>query len=718
MSGDKVTIRRIAEALGISARAANLRASTQSWPSTEVSVRGGRQRLYAPADLPGDVRDALVAHGLRTRIAAPESTTIITESMSISSTAKSVKKIDMTPPALADEPHHQSLADLKGWQSDIMNARLTLVREVERLSRLGGKMRAIETLVAAGNAGGLAPELQSAAARASAKKGSRSPLSATTLRRWVDDFRAAEGNPIALAPDPSPREQHLPPEWLADFLDFYARPGKPSVVIAARACAKERPSVALPPIRTIQHHVAKMPAIERARRRMGPRALRQLKAFVRRDVSDLWPTAVYVTDGHTHHAQVQHPLTGRQFRPEVTSTIDVVTRRLVGWSTALSENTWGTIDALRHAFTTSGVPDIWYVDNGSGFNNVVFDDTLVGLLARFDVEKHNRLPYRSQAGGVIERFHKVWIEEARLLPSYVGVDMDPEARKRVDTIVATDVEVRGSSPLLQSWPDFISWMEEQAAAYNDRPHSSLPKIVDATGKRRNMSPNEAWAAWAAQGWSPDVVEADDADFRPQEKRRVLRAEIQLFTNRYFAIELEEFHECDVLVAYDIHDASRVWVSTLDRRFIAVATYFGNSVSFFPRSVAEQAHEKRVENRLKRNDRKREAIAEEGRASVLTLAASNPDPVLASIDVVPVVLEVVADSTPPSGDPERRPNFADDVDMARWLMARPARITPHDARHLMERLRASIFRLRLEADGLDPVALRALLKPLTPLENRS
>lgn len=235
-----------------------------------------------------------------------------------------------------------------------------------------------------------------------------------------------------------------------------------------------------------------MPAIERMRGRMGPRALRQLKAFVRRDVADLWPTAVYVTDGHTHHAQVQHPLTGKQFRPEITATIDVVTRRLVGWSTALAENTWGTIDALRHAFTTSGVPDIWYVDNGSGFNNVVFDDALTGLLSRFDVEKHNRLPYRSQAGGVIERFHKVWIEEARLLPSYVGVDMDPEARKRVDTIVATDIETRGSSRLLQSWPDFVAWMDEQVVDYNNRPHSALPKIVDGTGKRRNMSPNEAW----------------------------------------------------------------------------------------------------------------------------------------------------------------------------------------------------------------------------------
>lgn len=697
-----VKIGEIAKSLGISKRGAELRAEKSGWPYSIGSGKGS-PRLYAPADLPADVRDALVARALAAR---PETSTAL---------------VPLAPaPVPAIHPSHpvQPLADLKGWQSDIMNARLTLVREVDRLSRLGGKMRAIASIVEAGNGGRLAPDLQSAVSRANAKQGERAPLSATTLRRWVDDFHAAGEDPASLAPAASPREQHLPPEWLADFLDFYARPGKPSIVIAARECAKQRPDVALPPIRTIQHHVAKMPAIERARGRMGPRALRQLKAFVRRDVSDLWPTAVYVTDGHTHHAQVQHPLTGKQFRPEITSTIDVVTRRNVGWSAALSENTWGTIDALRHAFTTSGVPDIWYVDNGSGFNNVVFDDTLVGLLARFDVEKHNRLPYRSQAGGVIERFHKVWIEEARLLPSYVGVDMDPEARKRVDTAVAADIAARGSSPLLQPWTDFVAWMEEQVAAYNGRPHSALPKIVDATGTRRNMSPNEAWDWWVAQGWSPDVVEADDADFRPQEKRRVLRAEIQLFTNRYFAIELEEFHECDVLVAYDIHDASRVWVSTLDRRHICIATYFGNSVSYFPRAVAEQAHEKRVENRLKRNERQREAIAEEGRAPALTLVATTIEPVVATIEVAPVVLEVVAEAKPVEAGVAKRPNFTDDVQMARWLSAHQADITPHDARYLLERMRNSIFRLRLTADGLDPTALASLLKPLATLENRS
>jgi len=629
----EVTIKDIGEALHISERGASKRAKREGWLFSERSVLGGRQRIYAAANLPSDVRSALAEQAMTPRSALPA---VIDSAHS--ATAPSL-------PALTEQGSRQTVGELKKWQRDIMNARLILVREILRVSRLGGKMRAIHMIVEKGTAGTLAPELQSAVAAAHAKQGKRVLLSSRTLMRWISDFQKAGEDPVALAPDPSPREQVVPPAWLSDFLDFYALPSKPSIVVAARECAKQCPNVKLPALRTIQWTIGRMPAIARARGRMGPKALRQLKAFVRRDVSDLWPTAVYVTDGHTHHAMVAHPMTGKQFRPEITSTIDVVTRRNVGWSVALAENTWGTIDALRHAFATSGVPDIWYVDRGSGFNNAVFDDALVGLLARFDVEKHTGLPYRSQARGVIERHHQTWIEAARLLPSYVGTDMDPEARKRIDKATAADIAAHGSSPLLQSWPDFIAWMNEQVAAYNDRPHSALPKIIDASGKRRFMTPNEVWSGWIEQGWRPDIVEAGDADFRPQERRHVLRGEIQLFTNRYFARELEEFHDCDVLVSYDIHDASKIWVSTLDQRHICVANFFGNSVSYFPRSVAEQAHEKRVENRLKRVERKRVAVAEEGMSPPLSLVASQVEPAVKMIGSVPAQLTVVSESPP-------------------------------------------------------------------------
>ena len=210
---------------------------------------------------------------------------------------------------------------------------------------------------------------------------------------------------------------------------------------------------------------------------------------------------------------------------------------------------------------------------------------------------------------------------------------------------------------------------------------------------------------------PTSSRADDADFRPQEVRQVRRCEIQLFTNRYFSLVLEEFHERDVLVAYDIHDASRVWVSTVDHQFICEATFYGNSVSFFPRAVVEQAHEKRVENRLKRVDRKRRAVEEERATPVIELEAVKRDRIEAMVDVTPVmpapIAEVIAMPTGPK--PGERPRFQTDQDMAAWLLANPASLTDRDRALMAERLRSWTFRQLCGMAGIDADALATLIK---------
>lgn len=62
--------------------------------------------------------------------------------------------------------------------------------------------------------------------------------------------------------------------------------------------------------------------------RMGPRALKSLRAYVARDTMALWPMAVYVADGHCFDAEVRHPRHNRPFRPEITTVLDVHTRRI------------------------------------------------------------------------------------------------------------------------------------------------------------------------------------------------------------------------------------------------------------------------------------------------------------------------------------------------------------------------------------------------------
>ncbi|MEW9901078.1 hypothetical protein ABWL39_20910 [Chitinivorax sp. PXF-14] len=43
------------------------------------------------------------------------------------------------------------------------------------------------------------------------------------------------------------------------------------------------------------------------------------------------------------------------FRPEITTVIDIGTRRVVGFSVDLAESGLAVIDALRHAAISSGV---------------------------------------------------------------------------------------------------------------------------------------------------------------------------------------------------------------------------------------------------------------------------------------------------------------------------------------------------------------------------
>ncbi|MDC5138046.1 DDE-type integrase/transposase/recombinase, partial [Acinetobacter baumannii] len=125
-------------------------------------------------------------------------------------------------------------------------------------------------------------------------------------------------------------------------------------------------------------------------------------------------------DGHCFDAEVAHPQHGKPFRPELTSIIDVATRRLVGWSIALSESSWAVLDAIRMSATECGIPAIFYVDNGSGYKNDLPKAQWRGFLARLNPEVSHALPYNSQANGLIERSHQtIWVKAAKNLPTYI-----------------------------------------------------------------------------------------------------------------------------------------------------------------------------------------------------------------------------------------------------------------------------------------------------------
>jgi putative transposase len=332
----------------------------------------------------------------------------------------------------------------------------------------------------------------------------------------------------------------------------------------------------------------KLSAVERARGRMGPNALKSVRAFTRRSTADLAPCDVYISDGHTFDAEIAHPGHGQPCRREVTTVLDVATRLVVGWSAALAESTWAVADALRHACESHGIPAIYYADHGPGQENKV----LCAMLARLGIREERSIARNSQARGVIERFNQTLVAAAKRLPTYMGAPMDQDAKGLVYKLTRRELRLVGTSRLLLPWDDFLAFVETAIAAYNARTHRAL-------GKR--TSPIEAWQNALRDGFEPLLPSADEAAelFRPYETRKTLRGEIALHGKRYFARHLEHVHGEDVMVGYDIHDPSRVWVRDLEDRLLAIAELDGNTHPYFPLSRIEQAREDRARAQLRR-----------------------------------------------------------------------------------------------------------------------
>ncbi|MFZ6713000.1 phage protease [Undibacterium sp. TC9W] len=151
---------------------------------------------------------------------------------------------------------------------------------------------------------------------------------------------------------PKKREKDMNvPAWAESFLGHYQKPEKPTVEHAYRQFAKMYQDD-LPSVHQVRRFLDKVGNVSRQIGRMGDRELKTIKKFVRRDFSKLLPSDIYSADGHTFDAEVQHPMHGRPFRPEITSVIDIGTRRLIGWSVDLAESALAVLDALRVAALT------------------------------------------------------------------------------------------------------------------------------------------------------------------------------------------------------------------------------------------------------------------------------------------------------------------------------------------------------------------------------
>ena len=484
------------------------------------------------------------------------------------------------------------------------------------------------------------------------------------------------------------------PPYAPYLLPLYQRPQKPTLKKCLEELAEVLPeNIQVPSYWAAQRFIDKMSKLDLAKGRMLPRELKNVRAFVRRDTSHMWPGDAYTADGHTFDAEVAHPRHGKPFRPEITSVLDVATRRAMGWSADLAESTWAVVDAMRCAVERGGIPSMFYVDNGSGYKNALMEDEARGFMARLSITMTHSLPYNSQARGIIERSHQtLWVRGAKELATYMGAPMDREAKQIAFKITRADIAAVGTSRLLMPWAEFVKWCEAQVDAYNNRPHRALAKIADpTTGKMRHQTPNEAWAAAMTEGWEPMMVSKEEsADlFRPYKIGKTHRAEVRLFGNIYFNRALEHYHGEQVRIGYDIHDPMQVWVRDMEGRLICVAGFEANKTAYFPQSQIDIASRKRAEGRIKRAEAKIDEAEQElnpplviEHQQAITLPTFDfKAPAPAPRIEIPVGVPAIQAETLPENAtylPVSRPMFATDAAKYRWLRDNPSQKTDQDS----------------------------------------
>lgn len=574
-------------------------ADKNNWQYIEVlsAGRGGVRREYV---LPKALYEVVRLQALAALANAADVSSVVAQK---SSTELSKTQVTANAAILAD------------WQRDCAIARLAVVRYVLKLADLAGKTKAVEGFEKASKEGSLDMTWVSILKCANAKSGGKEgnvTVSRRTLFKWIKNFEVSEvadnASAVALLA-PKAREVTMP-EWAGILLKLWGDPAKPELAEVMRRInhAFANSDATLPSYHQaryfLQTHVGN---VERQRGRMGSREIKNIKPFVRRDASVLLPSDVYTADGHTCDAEVAHPNTGKPFRPEITSVLDVHTRMIVGYSIDLAESGLAVLAAISSAACDYGIPAIFYVDNGSGYKNAMMTDDATGLMTRLGTEMKHSIAYNSQARGMIERLHKtIWVRLARRLSTYVGADMDRQAKQAVYKKTRKEIKQIGVSRVLVSWSDFLVLAAEAVHDYNNEPHSGLPRRYNKmTGRREYLTPQIMWdeqvEAMTKAGYGLVTVSGAERDdlYRPYVSRKCQRGELNVFNNRYFSRELEQYHDETVLVGYDIHDGSRIWVRDSAHRLIAIAEFEGNKKGYFEKNAVDDAYEKRAIKQVKR-----------------------------------------------------------------------------------------------------------------------
>ena len=635
------------------------KAKRENWQSRKRTGRGGGYE-YEIASMPSEIQAAIAA---KLAEQALQNAPALPEHIQAASSKKPNKKMLQ----LGLIPVDEALASLDDEQKNCAFARIALVSYVLVLYHNANRdaagnqlpksqMRlnlkdAADDVAARATAGTLGADKQHFVAVANNRTGEkRQGLSGSTLYRWVRLFQAAKGSTadkvrtaqiLALAPDKTRKKTPLAARvWLPDFQRYYNTPNKPTIKQALGQLAKEYCCVSkdCPSYDVVERVVKAMPIQMQMRGRVTGSEFKQYLPYIERDWQALQVNDLWVGDGHSFKATVQHPDHGRAFTPEVTVIIDGCSGAVMGWSVKLSESAVAVADALRHGMTKFPPPLAYYSDNGAGETADMLDKEVTGILPRLGIEHMTGIPGNPQGRGRIERlWQTTLIPLAKTYATYKGRDADNGTFRKVSQAMTSMIkaEKRGkeltpvqaaAKQALPKWRDFVADLTEMIRWYNEEhEHSSLP-INPQTGK--HFTPM-AYYQYRLNSDGLRVMQEPlselelDFMYRPEETRITHRGLVMVWRNSYFLPELAAYHGKKVRISYDLHDASSVIVKEMSGKLIGKAKFGGNRRVAFAETRMEQLAENRRQGQIRLLNAKKEVVELE-RKSALPALEHQPD----------------------------------------------------------------------------------------------
>lgn len=663
----------IAAALQMSPQAVKKRATKESWPYREQPGRGGKKRLFPFVSLPKPVRESVQnkrLDALHASSSSPAATTagalpaierperpagVFTPSaapmcLESAAPAASITLRGMTRKA-RDDAH---LTDKQRAQRD---GALVLCRALD--DAIGATGCAVKTacreLAERVLSGQARPELDHAAAITYAKpRASGQTIASLTsrLQKMYPLFAAGRlaGDPGLYLTPGAPEPHGYDPIHIHAFLRHYCKPVRPSVMEAWKASESWFIEQLLPrpAVDTFYRIENSLPVTIKYRGRVTGSEWRGLKPYVDRDVSMFKSNDIWVGDGHSFKAKVQHPIHGQPYVPEVTIIIDWVSRKIVGWSVDLAESTVAVSAAFRNAqANTRARPLVYYSDNGSGQTGKSIDCPIHGTLARQGIAHETGIPGNPQGRGIIERLWQVTtIPLARTYPTCIWKGADKEHTRKM--LQALNRKDGSAERLLPTFAQFLDDLAQMVDDYN---------LHHAHRELNGNVPEEEYQARLDK--DSIVFGPSDADIAvqwlPEVGRTPQRGVISLFGNEYARKTLvDELAEGEkVRVRYDIHNAERVYLLRMDGRPIGEAVWNGHKVAAFPVPRMDQLREQRADGKIKRG----EGIIAEAQAELGRVIDIRPEPVAPRA-------KTIADWLPAKEAPEPRADYMSTV--ARYM----------------------------------------------------